>query len=192
MESYRSIPFLVFTILELVIGLTGNLLIIITFIGRRELRRKPSDLLILNLALADIGSLTTYLPWHLAALLTANIYNGRKIFISLATMNLFISSMGILAIAIDRFIAVVYPLHYKSFMTRKRTWIMIAVSWIAGFILVGVTHTLSLYFEFHDDYYRKIFCAFKLAQLIFVTALYVKIFSQAKKQMADNQHGISI
>ena len=193
-RSDERIFFVIVSVLELIIGSTGNLLIIITFIARRELRRKPSDLLILNLAVADFTSLTTYLPWHAHLLLKVDYDKDElKFSSSLNSMNLFNSSIGVISIAVDRFVAVVYPLRYKSLMTRKQTWIMIAVSWIAGFVLVGVTHTLSLYFDFHDDYYRKIFCAVIFTQLTFISVLCVKIFHEAKKQanhMSANQQGV--
>ena len=52
-----------FTSLQTIIGSLSNGFVIITFLAARELRKRPSDLFILNLAVADLIFLTTFQPW---------------------------------------------------------------------------------------------------------------------------------
>ena len=61
--SKASLFLVSFTSLQTIIGSVSNGFVIVTFLAARELRRRPSDLFILNLAVADVILLTTFQPW---------------------------------------------------------------------------------------------------------------------------------
>jgi 7 transmembrane receptor (rhodopsin family) len=56
---------------------------------------------------------------------------------------LYVSFLHIAAIAIDRFVAVVHPLHYENYMTTKTVCVIVTVLW-----LFGATVSLMPYFGF--------------------------------------------
>ena len=88
---------------ESIVGSLANLVILIMFITREELRRKNSDLLILNLAVADFISLTTFLPCNTYHTSQGKVDKGAY-YTSLNTFCLFYSGTAVLTIAFDKYI----------------------------------------------------------------------------------------
>lgn len=92
----------------------GNTLTILAISLSRRIRSTTSSLFVLSLAISDILVGTT-LPYHLAFYIGAGL--GQNY--SLCLMRFFliiiactVSIWNIIAIAIDRYVAIVYPLHY--------------------------------------------------------------------------------
>ena len=180
------LPFII-AIAQIAIGATANSLVIIAFIVKRQLRRTPSDLLLLNLAVADLFALTIYLPWHTYWLVQRFSLKQFEILSSLNIMSVICSSFSVVAIAIDRFTGIVLPLRYKAIMTRKACSIMITTLWITG-VFLGVSHWISYRLEFHDMYFRKCICAINLTQLLLISVLYIFIFKAGRKHVEKEEN----
>ena len=166
---------------ESIVGSLANLLIIIMFITREELRRKNSDLLILNLAVADFISLTTFLPWN-TYLTSQGKVDNEAYYTSLNTFCLFYSGTAVLTIAFDKYIAVVYPLRYSTFISRRRTIFMILLTWFTAIGLV-IYHFFNALFSGKHHILDKSLSGVVLLQLLFVSALYVVVFKAVRKQL---------
>ena len=63
-------------------------------------------------------------------------------------MTVLVSFYHLIIISVERYIAIVYPLHYETKFTNRRMKIAIAGAWAAG-IIVGMTFALWL---FHADH----------------------------------------
>lgn len=92
----------------------GNTLTILAISLSRRIRSTTSSLFVLSLAVSDILVGTT-LPYHLAFYIGAGL--GQSYTLCLMRFFLIIiactvSIWNIIAIAIDRYVAIVYPLHY--------------------------------------------------------------------------------
>ncbi len=172
-----------FVSLQVLAGATANFLVIILFATRRELRRKNSDLLILNLALADFISLTTFLPWNIyLTKLRKDEYS--EYYTSLNTFCLFLSGTAVLTVAVDRFVAVVYPLRYATFVTRTKTLLMILGTWlVATSLLIAHFSVDILTSRKHHDILDKCLSAAVLITMLFVVSLYTVVFKAVKKQL---------
>ena len=166
---------------ESIVGSLANLVIIIMFITREELRRKNSDLLILNLAVADFISLTTFLPWN-TYLTSQGKGENRAYYTSLNTFCLLYSGTAVLTIAFDKYIAVVYPLRYSTFISRRRTIFMISFTWLIAIGLV-IYHFFNALFSGKHHILDKSLSGVVLLQLLFVSALYVVVFKAVRKQL---------
>ena len=149
--STASLFLVSFTSLQIIIGSLSNGFVIVTFLASRELRRRPSDLFILNLAVADLIFLTTFLPWltrvvYQKAVITFEaeyyVYESLGCFVNLS------SKHAIMLIAIDRLIAVVLPLRYETLATRKGIYILIIISWTFA-LLIGLVNYFAYILKFY-------------------------------------------
>ncbi|XP_002067385.2 octopamine receptor Oamb [Drosophila willistoni] len=117
-----------------VIVLGGNILTIVAVRTCRNLRSVISNLFILSLAVSDF-MVGLALPYHLAFYLGSDL--GRIRGFCLMRFFLFIcaccvSMMTLISIAVDRYIAVVYALHYRRYMTRRMAYAIITGNWCFG------------------------------------------------------------
>ena len=122
-------------------ALIGNATVIALFLSNKDLRIF-TNYFVLNLAVSDLicgvighpfANLTVYfLPEYpqLGYLITCALSGA------LVYLTIHMSLLSILAIIIDRFIAVQWPLHYANWVTPRRVKIAIATIWIFVAILM--------------------------------------------------------
>lgn len=110
----------------------GNVLTIVAIAVTRRLRNVLSNYLVLNLAVSDL-LVGISLPYHLVFYLHGQLSHEkvicvlRFVLISVACGG---SIYNIMMIAIDRYIAIVHPLSYNAYATKKRMLLIIAGTWI--------------------------------------------------------------
>ena len=140
-----------FTSLQTIIGSLSNSFVIVTFLAARELRRRHSDLLILNLAVADLIFITTFQPW-LTHFLNQNgvitLQDRYYFYESLGEFVILSSQQAIMLIAIDHLIVVVLLLRYKTLVTRKVIYISIIIFWTFA-LVIGIVNYLAYTFKFY-------------------------------------------
>ncbi len=136
-DNWSSMPFLVAhtVVTGILIAVTevGNILTIIVVIKYKSLR-KQNFLIIPSLAAADslggIGIALRLLTEY-ESIWCVN-YLGGTLILMLLSFALFLSHAHILAMSLDRFLAIVFPLKYLMWITVKRTRVAIAGIWISG------------------------------------------------------------
>lgn len=115
----------------MVLIVSGNTLTILAVTLSRRLSCLVSNQFVLNLAISDLMVGLT-LPYHLVFYLDDDFGQLkwscllRFILIILACLA---SMFNIIAIAVDRYIAIVHPLHYSRYLTKLVTRLLMSVSW---------------------------------------------------------------
>ena len=113
-----------------------NILTIVVMCSHQSLRTKTNYILI-SLAIVDCltGILTSYL---LISMMTEMISKSQLCTIAFACINFSaVNSLLHLAIVtLDRFIAIVYPLHYDTYLSTRRVVGCIIFCWIASLIII--------------------------------------------------------
>ncbi|XP_028646189.2 olfactory receptor 10A6-like [Erpetoichthys calabaricus] len=134
--DYKMVLFVGFLIL-LLITITANLLILF-LVSMDHRLHTPMYFFLCNLSLLDMLMAISIIPKLLAVL------SGYDNTISIATcfgQMYFIMSIGsaenclVAAMAYDRYIAVVKPLHYNVIINLKKCVVITAIVWILGFII---------------------------------------------------------
>ena len=143
----ETFNYVIFTILVFVIPgvLFGNIMVIIAIFKFKKLRT-CMNLLLANLAASDLLVGFPTAPLYAVTYISPVLRHNRWLclFKCMAVIASFSSSLlSLSAISIERFIAVFYPLHYSSWITKKRIKIAILVSW-CYIIPISITPLLGL------------------------------------------------
>ncbi|PFX33357.1 trace amine-associated receptor 7d-like [Stylophora pistillata] len=124
----------------IVFGVCGNVLVVIAIIRFKRLRRAVNSYLILNLAVSDFLTASILMPFQLATVLDLNIIvdNGLlcKVGGILSYPFYICSTITLVMLAIERYIAVSDPLRYISRVTTRTITIMIVYCWTQGVVFV--------------------------------------------------------
>lgn len=120
MSDDLNVPYMVFEILVAIFAVVGNLMVIVVFQRERKLRRR-TNYYIVSLAIADflVGSLGV--PFAILA----SIGLPRDLYTCLFTVSLLvvlctISIFCLVAVSVDRYWAILYPMAYSR-NVRTRT-----------------------------------------------------------------------
>ena len=126
------------------VGVTGNLLVLLTVTSKRM--RSVRNMLIGNLAVADLITLLVCLPMSLTTLLVSWPFGTFvcRYFFSATDVVVSVSIITICVITMDRFRAIVYPFAKK--MSLKVTLIVIAIIWTLSYAIVALPlfHLMSV------------------------------------------------
>ncbi|XP_071494773.1 allatostatin-A receptor-like [Diadema antillarum] len=122
------------------LGIVGNSLVIIVLFTRRQLSRS-TDTLIGALAAADLLASVFMLPHPVPLTVPSSVLGQlycKVVYTSMFRWVSFDASIFTLtAIAVERYIAVAYPFHFKHLVTRRRVVVVIVASWILGFVVTS-------------------------------------------------------
>ncbi|KAK2158416.1 hypothetical protein LSH36_171g08022 [Paralvinella palmiformis] len=133
---------IVFIIILACFIIFGNSMTIYAVIRTKELRKMPTNIYVINLAVTDtlVGFFIICFQSVLAsttneAVIRNSIYWARAPYYTA----IIVSTCTLLAIAVDRYIAIVHPLFYKSRMTPKHAIFVSGAIWIAELAIIGGT-----------------------------------------------------
>ncbi|XP_043105921.1 olfactory receptor 10G4-like [Puntigrus tetrazona] len=142
LQNQKLLGFLILiTYMLILLGNGINLCIILT---DRHLH-KPMYILICNLAVVDImfssSCSTTMISVLLAEIKTISYYSciSSMFFYHLGDVTI---CMALTLMAIDRLIAIRLPLRYHNIVTNSRTCLLIFLSWLFGFAVIGYIASL--------------------------------------------------
>ena len=129
-----------------ILGIAGNLFVIVVMLYSKHLRKSITNLFIINQSALDFTAsifiiLRAYMHSGVIHMITTAV--GREIFcrIMLTHMcvwGIFVSSTyNLVAITFERYFAIVYPLKVNCRLTHKKAYILMAIVWIFGLVLNG-------------------------------------------------------
>ncbi|XP_078507333.1 olfactory receptor 5V1-like [Lissotriton helveticus] len=196
--------FLAFTLIYLM-TLTGNLLIMSTIYSSPYLHR-PMYFFLINLSFIDISGISVTFPHMLAHF----FLKGALISLTACLLQVYCFALLFAAefllltfMALDRYVAICNPLHYRTIMNKNMCIQLVAVSWALGLtlplphvvLMSGLSycqsHTINHFFC-DASALMKLSCTkihtietmnytlgsiFALAPFIFVITSYVKVIS---------------
>lgn len=166
-----------------VITVVGNLLLVVTFVIEPKLH-KPMYIIMLSLALSDIGFSTVTLPkitsryWFNDYLIPFHVCLMQMLLVHyFGTVNSYI--MGIMAL--DRYIAICFPLRYPVVMKNRTMTVLNCVAWAFSFTTTGAMTVLNSSLPFcgpnliyqcycdHNSVVRRACSDYSLPNLVAVT-----------------------
>lgn len=175
--------------------LIGNLLVIISLIKFKFRFRNVTNLFIGSLSVADclLGVLT--LPIYASFYLDGERLASMK-FLCLCKFSSCVCSMSasltsLVAIAVDRYIAIIHPLKYPMIMTRRRAFAIIFFLWVYNSFLFAFPFMVNNYRSDSKecDFFQVLPQAYSLSSTfgaIFICLaatlyMYIRIFRVAQK-----------
>ncbi|XP_043910446.1 adenosine receptor A2b [Protopterus annectens] len=202
-----NVPYIVLELIIAVLAVLGNILVCWAVAINSTLKNATNYFLV-SLAVADIAVGLLAIPFAITISIGFETEFHGCLFLACFILVLTQSSIfSLLAVAIDRYLAVKIPLRYKSLVTGKRARGVIAIFWILSFV-IGLTPllgwntwasqcsnttiknnascTLTCQFEAvvpmrYMVYFNFFGCV--LLPLIIMLAIYMKIFMVARKQL---------
>ncbi|XP_073524980.1 olfactory receptor 6N1-like [Phyllobates terribilis] len=135
LQKYPTLLFCVCLFIYL-FTITGNGSIFFLVILDRRLHT-PMYFFVSNLSFLDMSYTSVTVPkmlakfaMHLDTISFPACFAQMYIFLSLAATECFLLTV----MAYDRYVAICFPLHYPTIMTRKRYQLLMAVAWSGGFL----------------------------------------------------------
>ncbi|XP_028393034.1 alpha-1B adrenergic receptor-like [Dendronephthya gigantea] len=172
---------LLISLSQCIIGFTANSLGLVTIAFTKRLNRVPSNLLIFNLGFSDLLTCAVFFPFHIYALLQDSLGETVRFYYhALCLFHVFSNGNAILAITVDRFIAVSYSLRYRAFVTKRRTFQAIFMSWI-----MPLSFSMAFFTSLQKDTPECSEFALRvymISSLVIVLVLYLVVYMAARKQ----------
>ncbi len=169
-QSEILLPSVVFKFIAMIIGVLGNITVIIYTIIFLSKEKTATSYLIGNLALADLLVCLTFYPiWIIEFIQTIlNIDSDQDLFCKLSRPSiwalLFASVAALLAITVDQYLYIVKPLKYPLIVTKRRVFVAMSSIWLTTCCLFIVS---SFYARRFND--LRSFCLIDPGLHIFLT-----------------------
>ena len=195
LESNILVASVVFKFIAMIIGVLGNITVIIsTLFSNKE--RTGTSFLVANLGLADLLVCLTFYPiWIIELVYTIlDINSDQDLFCKLSrstTWALLAASLGtLIAITVDQYFYIVKPLKYPMIVTKERVFKAIAVIWLCSASLYIILHVhwrkfdgklRSFCFLISDLFFSLLNIFVACLPLIIIFILNFKIFNVARK-----------
>lgn len=128
-----------------VVTIVGNGLVIYLIITIRRLHT-IANWSVLSLAVADLFVGLTFFPL-LFALNIDNLYDppaSKPPFFLISRTFLYFSATNLFVMIVDRYVAIVHPLRYLSFMTTRVIKFAVALAWISPILLFSIPYSLKV------------------------------------------------
>ncbi|KAL9970464.1 hypothetical protein ACROYT_G022842 [Oculina patagonica] len=153
--TYLSFSSASFTILSAVVATVGNFLVVLAvFLDPNKDLRSPFNYFVANLALADliVGLLTS--PLAAIYLISEGLKHPNQQFRVWMHMTYFISCtaslLSLTALALDRYVAIAYPLLYRTKLSPVRASLVLLLVWIVS-ILFSLIYFIVGYNKFRSE-----------------------------------------
>ncbi|KAM6953929.1 LOW QUALITY PROTEIN: adenosine A2c receptor [Aplochiton taeniatus] len=191
-----------------VLSTVGNLLVC-TAVGLNRKLRTVTNYFLVSLAVADVCVGALAIP---CAILTAWACRATNLALCLLMLSVLImltqsSIFSLLAVAVERYVAIFQPFRYHTLMTPRNALLVILVTWLLAFLiglvpLMGwhktpATSGYCLFVVVVDMTYMVYFNFFAcvLAPLVVMFLIYAQIFVTVKRQVrriaSEQRAGIS-
>ncbi|XP_029375939.1 adenosine receptor A2b isoform X2 [Echeneis naucrates] len=193
--------YIVIEVVIAVLSISGNILVCWAVAINTTLKNATNYFLV-SLAVADILVGCLAIPFAITISIGIHLDFYGCLFLACFVLVLTQSSIfSLLAIAIDRYLAVKIPLRYKELMTGKTAREIIAILWILSFVIGLIPFfgwnmnsrgnslwscNLDCYFESVVEMHYMVYFNFfvcVLLPLLIMLGIYLKIFTVARKQL---------
>ncbi|XP_013108215.2 uncharacterized protein LOC106087647 [Stomoxys calcitrans] len=199
-----NVPYAVFEILVAICAVIGNLMVIVVFQRERKLRRR-TNYYIVSLAIADflVGSLGVPFAILASIGLPTNLH-ACLFTVSLLVVLCTISIFCLVAVSVDRYWAILYPMAYSRNVRTRTAIVIISMCWFAGTIVgflplfgwhAAVDSKQACLFVEVMDYNYLVFLYFAtiitpaLLMLAFYAHIYKVIIKQVRQIVTMNPMG---
>ncbi|XP_071490341.1 allatostatin-A receptor-like [Diadema antillarum] len=172
-----------------VVGIIGNLLVIVVLFKRRA-KNRSTDTLINALAVADFMTSLFLLPWPTALTMPNNvlgwlyckiIFNHYPLWVCISA-----SVYTLTAISVERYIAIKHPIYFNRIVTKRRVNIVIGCMWIIGLItplparFVFTIHPMTYAcIILYDKPYKNLMVSLFLGTMRLIIPLLTMLFTQS-------------
>ena len=129
-----------------ILTMVGNGFVIFLFCSKRQLRTKTNTFIV-SLAVADFGVGMTAIPSRFFCRLTTECPPSSKeglIMIFVRVFTFYASGTNLVNLVLERYVAVVKPLKYLTFMKRRRVIQMVLTSWGIPFLFTLTLVSIEL------------------------------------------------
>lgn len=137
-------------VIIMLLAIFGNTTLIVTILHSRKLRTR-TNMFILNLACADVGVALLCIPFSIITCFSRDWIFGDILCQLNGFMNIFFESCSLFtltAISIEKYFSIVKPL--DNVITRRKAWVMLAMTRIAALTLASMPLTGFIAFNFKD------------------------------------------
>ncbi|XP_054854935.1 adenosine receptor A1-like [Eublepharis macularius] len=203
MSPVPDIPYFLSENLTALFSIVGNLFICSVILRNRKLRAVVTNYFLVSLAVADILVGAVAIPCAQFTDMGLPRYRPRLCLWMLCTLLVFTqaSVFGLLAIAVERYISILKPFQYKSWMSPRNSLLVIVACWALA-VLIGlfpmmgwhsplpasgeclfnsiIKNTYMVYFNF---------MACMLVPLSIMMVLYGRIFLEVRRQIRKVAEG---
>ena len=173
------------TFFIIILILFGNVMTLTSLVKFRHLWRQKNAL-IGSMSLADLCIGVAMVIWIVHSMLFGGVQTW-DITDILLTVCVFITVFHLYIIGVDRFIAVVKPLHYPMLVTNNTTVIMILVSWLLPMVIFIPLYVYALYqddnWNMMDTLNGNVIIATYVITVLIFSVLYGKILSETRAQL---------
>lgn len=177
-QLYVTLTTLFYSIL-IVVGLTGNSLVVATLSRWREMRT-PCNLLIANICAADLGVCLLAAPVRIIEIYRGWLFGDVLCFILAPLQEVFVvvSVITQTVIALERHRAIVAP--FKPKMTRHRVKMVVPIIWVTCYVTSGVPMLIFLKNKLFPNGYFFCFPSFpsdgyKIAYEMYLVVLFITL-----------------
>ena len=177
----------------IVVGVLGNLSVIIYNVFLNH-DKTPTSFFVVNLAITDVFACVSIYPiWIVEfAQILNHIDADETVFCKISSptgiLAVSLSILTLLAITLDRYIFLTWPLKYPTIMTWPRTYLLVAAIWSAAFAYFPLSVLYTEEGEYRTKCYIPILvflpCTviYVFTPIIIIIVLNYKVFSLARDQ----------
>lgn len=196
LPTYAIVIGIIMVVLIMIIGTMGNSLVCIVLCLYRKRFEYVSHLFVINVALSDLLTSVTVLPFDVLYWLNFPVFPLPPSICKLWNTFFFAfmaeSSLSLCMVSFDIYLAVTRPLHYNMILTSARAYIVISLSWVWTIVLAILIFIYQeeppeneYLFELTPSAYGTYLMVHIGVPSIIIPVLYAKIFliarSHAKK-----------
>lgn len=174
-----------------VIILSGNFITILVLVTNRRLRQNYVNIFLVNLAVADLMMAVFVIPGYAVFCNGCNKYALSKhcwILAGIKDVAFGSTVFNLAAVSFDRFLAVLWPLHYYNYMTKRSVSLILTGVWVFSIFLASLRHAwLHTKPEKEAQKVDKIYnstlmFAFALMPVVVISGMNVKVIQEIRRQ----------
>lgn len=140
-----------FLVIILLLNIIGNIGVIVTVIHDRELRSSPRNVVLASLALSDV-LMAIVIAFRIWVLYDQTVSTTCVVFTALFSVFIYVSVLHLFTLSIDSYVAVFYPLKYRTIITIKRLAVVITTVWV---LPATVMTFLPIYLKGQHEFYLQ-------------------------------------